>query len=270
MENLSGKTILIGKEPGNGRLCVSVNVNGLNKTAPIGEMHSVPNSVSRCIPGEYKAHCKIAIGANGDMVITNMKSQNVTYVNGAEIVSKKLKAGSRIELGKDRYAIDLNAIIMVVRKMVCVTNGNGGYSQMPPRQAQQGQIQEYSIRHLKKVWDEYNDNMKRIKIRQKNIGLLSSIPMGFSMFGGLVAGVAPDVREYALVFTGLALLIMLIGFYKKFTDKSIDEQEKLTEEFQNNYVCPNPKCHHFMGKRPYNILKQNKNCQYCKCKLTDK
>lgn len=249
MDNLKGKTILVGKEPGNGRLYVSVNVNGQHKVAPIGEMQSVPNSVSRCKPGENTAHCKITVGGNGEMTITNMEPRNMTYVNGTEVATKRIKAGCRIELGKDRYAMDLNAVIQAARKMVGV---------------------EYSIRHLEIVWNEYNDSMKKIKIRQKNLGLLSNIPMGFSMLGGLVAGVYPQVREVALVFTGIALLIMLIGFYKRFTDKSIDEMEALTEDFQRKYICPNPECHHFMGNQPYNILRQNKNCPYCKCKLTEK
>lgn len=266
MDNLKGKTILVGKEPGNGRLYVSVNVNGQHKVAPIGEMQSVPNSVSRCKPGENIAHCKITVGENGEMTITNMKPQNVTYVNGTEVMSKRLKAGSRIELGKDRYVMDLNAVIMAAQKIVGVTHVQPTYSKPAPQMP----TQEYSIRHLKRVWNEYNNSMKSIKIRQRNNGLLSSIPMAFSMFGGLVAGVAPEVREIALVFTGIALFIMLIGFYKRFTDKSIDESEELTEEFQHNYVCPNPQCHHFMGNQPYNVLRQNKTCPYCKCKLTEK
>lgn len=258
MDNLKGKTILVGKEPGNGRLYVSVSINGQHKTAAIGEMQSVPNSVSRCKPGENAAHCKIAVGENGEMTITNMKQQNVTYVNGTEVATKRIKAGCRIELGKDRYAMDLNAVLQAARKIV-------GMMPAPPAPAQ-----EYSIRHLKRVWKEYNDSIKGIKIRQKNLGLLSNIPMGFSMLGGLVAGVYPQVREVALVFTGIALLIMLVGFYKRFTDKSIDEMEALTEDFQRKYICPNPDCQHFMGNQPYNVLRQNKNCPYCKCKLTDK
>lgn len=271
MDNLKGKTILVGKEPGNGRLYVSVNVNGQHKVAPIGEMQSVPNSVSRCKPGENTAHCKITVGGNGEMTITNMKPQNVTYVNGTEVMSKRLKAGSRVELGRDHYVMDLNAVIMAAQKIVGVTHVQPTYSKPTPQMSPpQMPTQEYSIRHLKRVWDDYNSSVRDIKIRQKNIGLLSSIPMGFSMFGGLVAGIAPEIREIAIVFTCIALLIMLIGFYKRFTDKSIYELEELSEELQRNYVCPNPQCHHFMGNQPYNVLRQNKTCPHCKCKLTEK
>ena len=96
--------------------------------------------------------------------------------------------------------------------------------------------------------------------------------MAFSMLGGLIAGVAPEIREYALILTGIALLIMIIGFYKKFTDKSIEEIEEITEEFQKKYICPNKKkpCNHFLGNVPYNILRQNTKCPYCGCGFNEK
>ena len=235
IDNLKGKTILVGKEPGNGRLFVSVKINGQPKTAAIGEMNSVPNSVSRCKPTENTAHCKIEVDNSGNLTVTNLKPQNVTYVNGAEIVSKKVKQNGMVELGKDRYSISVNTIIETASKIV------GAVCPPPPTPPEE-------------------------------IGLLSSIPMAFSMLGGLIAGVAPEIREYALILTGIALLIMIIGFYKKFTDKSIEEIEEITEEFQKKYICPNKKkpCNHFLGNVPYNILRQNTKCPYCGCGFNEK
>lgn len=257
IDNLKGKTILVGKEPGNGRLYIAVIINGQPKVTAIGGMNSVPNSVSRCKPAEGVAHCKIVVDFNGSITVTNLKPQNVTYVNGAEIVSKKVRENGVIELGKGRFSVSVSAIIETACKIVATVS--------PSSSAQSSEV--HSIRHLKKIWDEYNGKMREIKIRQRNIGLLSSIPMAFSMLGGLIAGVAPEIRELALLFTGIALLIMLFGFYKRFTDKSIEETEKITEDFQQEYVCP--KCHHFMGMQPYNILRQNKKCPYCGCGLNE-
>ena len=127
----------------------------------------------------------------------------------------------------------------------------------------------YSIKHLKNVWDDYSGSLKKIKIRQKNIGLLSSIPMAFTMLGTVIIGIAPEIRSFAIVFTAIALVVMIIGLWLRFTDKSIEKTEQLNEKFQDRYVCPNPKCHHFLGNQPYNILKQNKNCPYCKCQWTE-
>ena len=183
---------------------VSVKINGQPKTAAYGEMNSVPNSVSRCKPAENTAHCKIEIDTTGNLIVTNLKPQNVTYVNGAEIVSKRVKPDGMLELGKDRYLVSVSTILETASKIVAKV------SPTPPPPPE-----EYSIKHLQKVWDDYNNGLRDIKIRTKNIGLLSSIPMAFSMLGGLIAGVAPEIREYALVLTGIALLIMLIGFIER-------------------------------------------------------
>ena len=85
------------------------------------------------------------------------------------------------------------------------------------------------------------------------------------MFGGLMSGIASDeLKPFAYVFTAIALLVMIYGFYKRFTDNSIDEQEYLKKVFQQKYVCP--KCGHFMGFQDYDLLVQNNACPYCKTK----
>lgn len=249
---LKGKTILIGKEPGQGRLLIAIK--GLPKIITIGQIGSVPESVSRCKPAEGVAHCQLEIDEVGNLTLTNLKAQNVTLVNNGEIMSKRVNTASTVLLGKDRYPIDLSVILDAAEKLFVTV--------VPPTQP------KFSIKHLKDVWDEYNENQKKIKIRQKNIGLLSSIPIAFSMFGGLLAGVAPEIRSFALVFTGIALVIMFIGLYLRFTDKSIEKSEQEQEKLQNKYVCPNPKCRHFLGIQSYNILKQNKGCPHCKCLWT--
>lgn len=256
---LEGKTILIGKEPGNGRLLIAVKGGGSIKTAIIGEIGCVPGTVSRCKPAEDVGHCKLTIDQNSNMTLTNLKPQNVTYVNGTEIMTKRVSPDSEIALGKDRYSINLNSILEIAKKLV----GQGA------AQGQQKQI-EVSIKPLKKVWGDYNKQLKAIKIRQKNIGIFARVPIVFTMLGGGVSTLMPDIRPYAIVFTFIALVITVIGIYKQVTDKSMDEQEKLTEKFQNTYVCPNPECRHFVGNQPYNILRQNKKCPYCGCKYSEK
>ena len=111
VENLKGSTILIGRESDNGRLLVSLMINGTAKTAAMGSAGSVPNCVSRCKPAEGVAHCKIVIDGGGNMTIVNMKPANVTYVNGVEIVSKRISESSNVELGKDRYRLNVDSML---------------------------------------------------------------------------------------------------------------------------------------------------------------
>ena len=105
------------------------------------------------------------------------------------------------------------------------------------------------IRPLRRVWEDYN---------QSNISI--------TMLGGLLSGIAPDnLKTFAYIFTAIALVVMLYGFYKRFTDNSIEEQEEIKKNFQNRYVCP--KCGHFMGFQDYDLLIQNDACGHCKTKF---
>ncbi len=263
MERLRGKTILIGKEQGQGRLLISVNINGQNKTGAIGMPGSVPSCVSRCKPVDGSAHCKIVIDQSGNMILTNLKPQNVTYVNGVEIESKRINLTETVLLGKDRYGINLEEVITAATKIVATVIKEP--------------VREYSIKHLERVWNIYHDKSIAIKKRQRQINLMRSMPMIFTLGSGAIGGVAAhffqDIGWIPIItgcLFGFGLLLMIYGFYLSTTDKSIEENEMITDEFQMHYICPNFKCRHFMGMQPYKILRQNKKCPYCGCLLTEK
>lgn len=197
-----------------------------------GQPNSVPTDVSR-------HHLSLQPTGAGKWIVKNMNERNVTFVNGIAIESKTISESDKIELGNSHYLFHWDAL--------------------------QEKVETADIRQLKRVWDEYNSANIEIKKRQKNIGLLSSIPIGITMLGGLLSGIAPDdLKPYAYVFTAIALIVMLYGFYRRFTDNSIEEQEEIKKTFQRKYVCP--KCGHFMGFQDYDILTQSDACPYCKTK----
>lgn len=197
-----------------------------------GQTNSVPTDVSR-------HHLSLQPTGAGKWIVKNMNERNVTFVNGIAIESKTISESDKIELGNSHYLFHWDAL--------------------------QEKVETADIRQLKRVWDEYNSANIEIRKRQKNIGLLSSIPIGITMLGGLLSGIAPDdLKPYAYVFTAIALIVMLYGFYRRFTDNSIEEQEEIKKTFQRKYVCP--KCGHFMGFQDYDILTQSDACPYCKTK----
>ena len=254
-ERLKGLTLLIGKEPLISNLCIAFTLKEELKVVTVGEKGSVPKTVSRCKPKEGVAHCKIVIEQNGKMILYNLKPQNVTFVNGVEVESKRITVDSKVTLGANSYEINVKAILDAVSKSM------GAVSKT---------AKEFSIVHLEKVWEDYHASLLHVRRRQKNIGLLRSIPMIFSMLGGFImALVGPEYRVIPLIFTLVAVVVMIYGFYKSLTDKSIEVTEKLTETFQNRYVCPNEECQHFMGNQPYNVIRKNKVCPYCRCKYKD-
>ena len=254
MNNLVGKTILIGKEPGQGRLRVAIQ--GLPKTGVIGGAGSVPASVSRCKPEEGVAHCKITVAADGTMTVTNMKTQNMTYVDGMEVVSKRITTSSQVALGMDRYPISVAAILQVAEKLVPV----------PPK--------EYSIRHLEAVWEWYDHSLEEIDmepVKKAKLQRLQSLLSQTGMFVALICGSIPNLpipMELRFVFLGLALCL---GIYLYISGNKLEDmrkkKKKLEKEMEKKYVCPNPECRHSLPTtKKYSMLVQDKGCPYCKCR----
>lgn len=224
--------LIIGRDSDAGKLKV---VKDGNETKFMGAPSSVPRDVSR-------QHCQLSV-TGGNITIKNIKAENVTWVNGLEVNVKQITANDTIELGPSRgYTVPLKEVL----------------DSFEPN--------EVDIRPLRQVWENYNNSLLAIRKRQQRNNLLASSYIGFSVLGGLLAFILPDsVQNYAkIVIAVLAAAIFILGFIKRATDKSIDEQEALKKQLQKQYVCP--KCNHFMGYQDYDVLSQNNQCPYCKAK----
>lgn len=223
--------IVVGREDNKSpRLCVVRD----GKSQLYGQPDSVPMDVSR-------QHLKLQLDKEGKWIVQNLNMRNITFVNGLPVERKVVSETDKIELGKSHFLLPWEAVKVPKVEMV-------------------------DIRPLKYIWDEYNTANVEIKKQQKNIGLLASIPMCISMIGGLFSGIAPEpLKPYAYGFTLVALIVMLYGFYKRFNDNNIEEQEELKKTFQKKYVCP--RCAHFMGFHDYDVLSQADACPHCKAKF---
>ena len=221
--------IIIGRDQNTRQL----NVVRDGKSKLYGQPNSVPMDVSR-------HHISLQPAGNGKWKIKNLNEKNVTFVNGIAVESKTISESDRIELGNSHYLFSWAAL-------------------------QEPKEETIDIRPLKVVWDNYQQNEIEIRDRQKNNGLWASVPLGFSMLGGLIAGVAPEIREIALIFTGLAFLIFIYGLYRRSQDNSTVELKANQDEFEMKWVCP--KCKHPLTCfRSYIILSQSDACPYCKMK----
>lgn len=276
MKISAGQTVWIGRESGRSRLLVAVSKEGRTGIAAIGAAGSVPNSVSRCRPEEGTAHCKIEADEQGNMILTNLKSRNVTCVNGFEIISKRIVESDRLSLGKDGYTVSVHAIAEAAQ-MAGAPEGGRRQGAGP-----QAAVQSYSLKPLEAVWNRYHEKLYQLNLKQRNIGLLRSFSPILTIGSAAVTGLSRMgnvmthepaakvvVATVAPILTCMGVIIMIYAFVKSYRFDYLKEKERITEEFQRNYACPNPKCHHFMGYNPYNILKQNKVCPYCRCRLTE-
>ena len=199
-----------------------------------GQPNSVPTDISR-----HHLSLQPAAGT-GKWIVKNLNELNVTFVNGIAIESKTVSESDKIELGNSHYLFSWDAL-------------------------QEPKVETIDIRPLKAVWDNYQQNEINIRDRQKNNGLWASVPLGFSMFGGLIAGVAPEIRGIALLFTGIAFIIFLYGLYRRSQDNSTVELKANQDEFDRKWVCP--KCKHPLTCfRSFTILSQSEACPFCKTK----
>lgn len=271
MENLTGKTILIGKEPEQGRLLVAVQVNGQYKTAFLGQPGCVPGSVSRCLLPQGVAHAKLEVAADGSMKLTNLKSQNVTFVNGAEIISKRVAPGVTVELGKDRFSVDLNLILSVASKVVGVETPKqkSASSQQASGTAAGTQGGTFNIAHLERVWKDYHDGLNQLREKQKRINLIRS---GCGLFTMCAMPCIYFLGPVGYVLTAIGIIGNVYSFVGLKNDNSAEAQEKLLERFQDTYVCPNPNCNKFLGGYSYRMVKKQygMSCPYCKCSYVEK
>jgi pSer/pThr/pTyr-binding forkhead associated (FHA) protein len=222
MDRLKGKTILIGKEPGQGRLLVAI---AGGKTATIGSLNSVPSSVSRCKVAEGVAHAKITIDQSGNMILTNMKPQNITYVNGSEIVSKRINPSNTIELGKDKFNINLAVVIETAKKLATVNNPSPVDINSHGVNGNTHQI--FNIKHLETIYNDYHLKTIERQKRQKKLGILASCSMFFTIGGGAIAAVAnklglENIQDYLWILPVLGLIVFVISMYMRINDTSIE------------------------------------------------
>lgn len=253
---LFGKVILIGKEPGQGRLLIAVD----DKTVSIGSPDSVPNSVSRCIVEKRMAHASISIDAQGEMLLRNLKEQNVTFVNGTEVDSKLISPTSTIELGKDRFKIDLLTIIESAKGLVTLSNDD----------KKTGKPQKYSISHLQGVWDTYESELDRIALQQQEAARRRLLPIMVGSLSGVASPILATLVAVNTLYLTVPVAAVSFGLYLfnyKKRDTSYEERKVATERFTDEYVCPNPKCNKFLGNISYKLMKRqfSMQCPHCKC-----
>ena len=232
--------IIIGRESGSQtpRLCLKIG----NVSKYYGEAGSVPKSVSR-------NHCKLIIGENDQLTIFNVSDQNALYINGIEYQSEVISPRDLIELGNDRYRLDLSSILPIIDSIA----------------RQLGIPRTYNISSLKSVWNNYTQAKLDIQIRERKFNALSAIPGVISMISialSFIDGLRVFFISIAAVF---ALTFALIRM--KSAGKVPLQQVKLDEQFQDEYVCPH--CKHFLGNQRYELVLRNGSCPWCKSSFTE-
>ena len=232
--------LTIGRESGASRL--HVTGNGLERF--IGNAGSVPRSVSR-------QHCKLSIDAQGNYTLFGLKPENPTYVNGLAVEEKRIYPTDRVELGSDRYLLDVKDLVEAVTGKPAADT--------------------YSIAHLKQVWETYTDTKLQTQIKERKSASIRSVTGIISMCSiacGFIPGLpmAFRIALYAVAMI-LGVYFFVIGYRQ--SAKAPLFWAELDKKFHEDYVCPNPKCRRFLGYTPYNDLRKTKGCYQCNAKYKE-
>lgn len=221
-------TVIVGRDHQTNQLYRKVN----DKVQLIKQEEPVPTNVS-------KEHVSLTITDDGKMILKNLNVQNYTYVNMVGIESKVIKEGDRIELGTGHYVLNWNIIKSFIPKIA-------------------------DIRPLKNVWDDYQQDLENLQIKQTRFGVLrgaTGLLTMVSIFVGRLSSDGGGMLSMVLYAIGGILAMAFIVLAWNGAAKAPQEKREITESFTKKYVCPC--CGHFLDNRHYDILTQDTKCRYC-------
>jgi len=206
------------------------------QTKTFGPKGSVPKSVSR-------EHCSLVLNDDGTYQLKNLNAQNITFVNGVPVENKRVSEKDTIELGNDHFPIEWSIV-----------------NEMKPKVA--------NIRHLQRVWEEYDYESEQLTIKERRVTSLRS-GLGILTMAAIALGFVigrEDAGSIYMLLYGSAIVLSVGFFIKSMIDASgIPKKRKhLANKFRRDYSCPN--CGRFLNQS-WDQLKLNDCCPFCKTKF---
>ncbi len=181
---------------------------------------------------------------DGCWFLEDVGSTNGTFVNGAQIVKKRITPTDKITLGND-YVLNLSDVL----------KGINDYSA------------EFTA--LKKIYDDYIQ--AKVKIQSSNqfkTRLMQSLPFALiGVIGFVIARISGNAEpEWIALSLFIAICAPTIGIYlgAKQAAKVPKQLQDIANQFKIDYVCP--KCGTFLGEIPWESLKNKKHCPVSSCK----
>lgn len=214
-------------------------------------------------------HLKLTTLPDGNVEVEDLGSSNGTFIDGVRILKKVVSRNTTIQMGA-RYTFKVSDVLPEVSKSQPPKIQT---PQQPNTPAQPKPAPEYSIKHLKRVWDEYEETLVEIRDKREQMGKKRMVPMMLGSFSGIVSAIFPLIGFGigALVSLPVAIVSFIL-YFKSYNEKdtSHEEAKAAKDTLIKNYVCPNPECHRSLPHQDYSLLSQNTNCPYCKCRWTTK
>lgn len=209
-------------------------------------------------------HLKLTTLPDGNVEVEDLASSNGTFIDGVRIIKKVVGRNTTIQMGS-RYTFKVSDVLPEAPKVSTTQQST------PP--AQPKPVPEYSIKHLKHVWNEYEEALEDIRTRREQMGKNRMLPMMLGSFSGIISAILPLVGFGIGAFVTLPIAIFsFILYFKSYNEKdtSHEDTKAAKETLIKKYVCPNPECHRTIQLQDYSIISQIPYCPFCKCKWTTK
>lgn len=229
-------TIKVGREANTKRLKL---VSG-QSTKVMGDTNSVPNSVSR-------EHAEITVDDYDRIFVRNINPANQTMVNGMRVMTCEVTRADTLYLGSQGYQVNVGSIV-------------GSFVK-----------EKVDIRHLETIYVNYKQALLNEQKKNQRVNLwrtlsstMTTLAIGSGVFlSQTEAFKSGESTNYAYpILYGCAIVIMLgITIWTFMHSNSAEERERLTQKFQDDYVCP--KCEIFFGNMPYKQLYKRGKCYNC-------
>lgn len=225
--------LTIGRDAATSQLAVLAEGQQLK----LGVPGSVPQTVSR-------QHCRLKVNVDGSMTIRSLKADNPTYINGMPVERKRIGKDDVVELGPDRYRLDLSAVRAMADKLT-------------PKYM--------DIRPLRKIYEDYEQQTLDMTIADRKFNALRSATGLITMIAIIMSLTVGHGPVYITLYI-TAIVISGAFTIKAYRDSSNSPMKKkeLEKSFQAKYRCSN--CNH-QYKMNYDELSQYDACPFCRAKF---
>lgn len=194
-------------------------------------------------PQVSRYHALLTQEENGELLLEDLGSTNGTFVNGSQIVKKKVFAGDKVTFGTD-YTLSVLEML----------KSDNDYSE--------------EFARLKDVYDAYIK--EKIRIQSKNqfkTRLFQSLPFTAIGLFGIIFSIMGYSNKYLFIVSFiLAICAPTVGIYfgARQAAKIPALLQNLANQFKIDYVCP--KCGTFLGEVPWESLRNKKQCPLSSCR----
>ena len=194
-------------------------------------------------PQVSRYHALLTKDDNGELLLEDLGSTNGTFINGNQIIKKKVLADDKVTFGTN-YTLYISEIL----------KHDNDYSE--------------EFAHLNEIYEVYIKEKIRIQSSsQFKTRLFQSMPFAVIGVLGIVMGFLGHAEKGLFIFSFiLAVLAPTIGIYfgARQAAKIPAQLQNLANKFKIDYVCP--KCGTFLGEVPWESLKNKKHCPVSSCR----